>query len=507
MTQPPEDEHGSDAEAATEEPPGGARTEPSGHAPQPPPGSLRSKIFALAGVVAAVAGFFGGVPVIIDYVWPPCEINAQRCRGAEVLTCTDGRAWKPSACGKFETCVVQEAKASCEFDRCAKLDFVRKERTTGATGSSEAVSKLAPLKSSCVDPGEAHFDSLVGYFHQKNPELTESIDQDSQESYESRRVRFVSAPAGSGKSTFFRHASATEVLDLPGVFSKAPERPDLVVGTRTISKLRGGSELPEDLVQRIHAGPTSGRVLVLDGLDEIHPDAASAVLDEVLRTRSESGGSALYVVGRPEAFRDHVMERVPTGVRLFELKLPEFSNRGDVRVLYRSVESFRQGAPLASFETVVELLAKKHYLCGDISTLATARIVFENADKYVAQTDAQVRESILSGILRRNAPKTGRPPPGDAAYRTAFEGVLLLGDADKVRWLSSRSFEINPSVSVPYGDAGTVAVERLLARSHLASVDPLSQYTLRYSFEPAWIPEHFEHTLASRLDCKGVGKR
>lgn len=203
--------------------------------------------------------------------------------------------------------------------------------------------------------GAPRNESLRDYYWDANVELQYQLNEAVRAFTTGRPNPFraftlVAGPAGIGK-TFVKggvHANwipkteiwkfdIRELLEEFATHGLAEPKPDIEYGNQVISRLLsmtkdGRQEFIRLINQRAPA------FLVVDSLDEIHPDDYFFVLDELEKFSLHGDREFVHVVlfGRPLVFRDYWRDRrskgLPHGLRGFVLHPPEFRTTGDLRV-------------------------------------------------------------------------------------------------------------------------------------------------------------------------------
>lgn len=369
-----------------------------------------------------------------------------------------------------------------------------------------------------------------------------------------RAMTVVAGSAGIGK-TFIKSKVYADIpseqiwkLDIRELFEHFAEqelaelKPDLQYGDRVYNRLlsltQAGRKSFEALVQS-----RSAAFVVVDSLDEIHPDDYAFVLErlERLALGVNHGFMHLVVFGRPTAFQaflhGHRQAATRPGIHSYVLNKPDFRTTGDLVVSNWNFDCWKYGLcrahldgsrpmPLDDYQ---RWCRQGYSVAGDFKD-----VVFEknvqmtpaarnelqrwSMDYPVVATvqsnlaaNGMVRE-LLSDCLRR----------GESYDERRFMNAFLTQWLERDQRSSDRPSRLKPehldsylqwleSVAVKYAAAGqldeqgyfdvgeadrvvieeqgtlaSLPVRAILDRSGLVTVDPRQPYDHRYRFEPFW---------------------
>jgi hypothetical protein len=288
--------------------------------------------------------------------------------------------------------------------------------------------------------------------------------------------------------------------------------------------------------------------VVVDSLDEVHPNDYAFVLSELERFALHSDREFIHVVvfGRPLAFRDYWSDRrargLPYGLSGHVLNPPDFRTTGDLRVSTWNYDCWKFGlsrvdgtgeAHPMSFEDFQRWCDKDFATVGEFANVSYKENrsirpeVRDELERWAAQhrvvtavlpnlagnsiareiVEADVEcgkafderrfmEAFFARWLERDSKTDNRPsrvkPDHLDLYLKLLEAVAIKY-IDEGRLSPLGYFEVNDDdrVFVQHGDYDvSVPVRRLLNRSGLVNMDAVQAVTQRYRFEPFWIHRH-----------------
>ena len=410
------------------------------------------------------------------------------------------------------------------------------------------------LRHDLVD-GPARFQDITEYYWDANPELRQRLEsaKDAFQQGESfRGMTLVAGPAGIGKTFIKRNVYHDDVpreriwkFDIRELFSEfasqglAEATPDLHHGARVFNRILSLNEKGRSVFAEMVAAKDISFILV-DSLDEVHPEDYSFILKTLEAKAAEPDNSFIQVVvfGRPFAFLDYWRDRESTAspwVRGLMLNKPEFRTTGDMLVSNWNYDCWKFGlerqcgddCESVSFADYRRWCLQDFICEGEFSELTfeandhmtpecrrdlnewacdhrVVGCVLPNlaANGMVRQILAEHRASkqpfderrfmdqFLVLWLERDTLSDDRPsqikPEHLQAYLELLE-TIAAKYADVVE--PDGSFPVAESDMVTIdvdGESVCVPVARVLNRSGLVTVDPFDVSTLRYRFEPLW---------------------
>jgi hypothetical protein len=422
--------------------------------------------------------------------------------------------------------------------------------------------------------GTPRNESLREYYWEANVDLRYQLDEAVRAFSTGRPNPFraftlVAGPAGIGK-TFVKGGVYTDwipqsevwkfdIRELLGEFSErglAELKPDIQHGDRVISRLLSMTDGGREEFARLIRVRTPS-FLVVDSLDEIHPDDYFFVLDELEKFSLHGEREFIHVVlfGRPLVFRDYWRDRrtkgLPNGLRGFVLQPPEFRTTGDLRVSTWNFYCFRYKLSRLGFDgetrsmtfpdfeewnslnfptaddfadvsflenrcicpevrDELESWAKQHrVVTAVLPNLAGNSIVRDLVDEHIAEERAFNERAFMDEFfarwLERDSKSGDRPSRVHSAeslvlYEKLLEAVAAKYlDEHRVNRLGYFDVVDDDRVVVEHeGETVSVLVRRLLNRSGLVTLDPVLPVAQRYRFEPFWIHRHLLHKHVER---------
>jgi len=385
---------------------------------------------------------------------------------------------------------------------------------------------------------------LESYYEAANPDFVThlaEVHQDFVDGSTDRRVTYLMGAAGVGKSFVLDNSVGafaedeqceialgewyTEKTSL--LSFEVVAEPDLATmdGATVFNELPTNADEGEfDLVSLLEAADcyVNGTVVplvVLDGVDEIHDDAARQILeavdDFVLDPDADSFVHFL-VAGRPEGFwswltdPERTQEYTDVEER-FDLEPPHYTTAGDLEFRVRGYLAFTDQLDgleasgelddyIASFTDAV---ATHPFLTYSNGNLSVGNVVIEQTSPGLNQSEAELKAGLFDDILQRNAETHGRPGNGeplDGAYRRVLEEIAAryAADVDDQGVFTTRSEDVVPVTDDDGTELGEVRVRNVLNRAGIAFLTSANTRTNRYRFDPFWLHGH----LVERYDAR-----
>ena len=421
--------------------------------------------------------------------------------------------------------------------------------------------------------GVPRHETLADYYWETNVPLRYRLDEavrafDTHTPSTYRAMTVVAGSAGVGK-TFVKRGVYNDLVpsdqiwkfDIHELFEQMASHgltvpvPDVHHGDQVISRLlaltaQGREAFIEKLQQH------SPAFVVVDSLDEVHPNDYYFVLDALERFALKGDRSFVHVVifGRPLAFRDYLRRRqsqgMPHGLQAFVLHPPDFRTTGDLLVSswnydcwkYRLSRTDAKGESQAmtfsdfqrwcdrDFATSGEFadvsMKDKKSLCPNVRdelrrwtqrhrvvtsvlpNLAGNSMLREITEHHVhdQQTfDERIfMNEFFARWLERNTKSGDRPSrlkPGLLdLYVNLLEAVAVkYVDEGRVDRLGYFDVVDEDQVTIHHnGESVTVPVGTLLNHSGIVTLDPVLPVTQRYRFEPFWVHRHLVQSHHNR---------
>ncbi len=240
--------------------------------------------------------------------------------------------------------------------------------TENATRSG-TVARLLHIERKLLPPGittgPAQHASIADYYVEANAKLGARFEEARQAFADSQERPFhamtlVAGPAGIGKTFIKRHvygdipADKIWKFDIREMFEEmeqqgfAEVRPDLQLGDRVLNRMLALTPQGRKVFRRCLASQ-SAEFVVIDSLDEIHPDDYSFVLTQLESFALENDRRFIHLVvfGRPLAFRDYWQHRTENdrhpGLKFYLLHKPSFRTTGDMTVSNWNYDCWKHG--------------------------------------------------------------------------------------------------------------------------------------------------------------------
>ena len=263
-------------------------------------------------------------------------------------------------------------------------------------------------------------------------------------------------------------------------------------------------------------------LVIIDDLDEVHPDVAAIILrrvDDFILAGAPGAGSFIHflVVGRPEGFADwladpHRTEENNAILDMFTLAAPRYETAGDLDFRVRGYLDFsNQLAEVEAttgvvpyVESVTSGVDGNPFLTYSMGNLAVGNVAIEHTRPGADASEQPLKTALFDDILQRAADSHGRPEAGDAlgpVYLRLLEDIaaryVAVGD--------DGSFEVASEDRQPVFDAGgallgEVQVRQALNHAGIAYLQSVNALSARYRFDPFWIHGH----LVERYDLRTV---
>jgi hypothetical protein len=432
------------------------------------------------------------------------------------------------------------------------------------------VSRLRSIEQRVLPPtlaeGPPAHENLLDYFRAANPQLQARL-WEAREAFAKpggepqRMMTIIAGPAGVGK-TFIKGEVYSEIpkqerwkFDVRELFAEFEQdglavlKPDLRCGDRVFNRLLsltdGGRQAFRSHL-RLHLAP----FVVVDSVDEVHPDDYEFVLKELEHAALDTDRSFIHLVvfGRPLAFRNHWLGCESEGrrpeLRGFTLHKPIFRTTGDLAISNWNYDCWKhslrrtgdgKSCPLAcsdylrwadqryaasgEFSDVVftandhitpearDLLfrwaSEQPIVASLLPNLAANEMVRDSAvaaHKERAEFDERAfMEEFMARWLERDTKSDDRPSRRKPEHLQEYLRLLEAVAAKTLREgrVDQRGYFSVPedwTIDSPDGRM-PVSVIQILNRSGLVSVDPAHPLSQRFRFEPFW----FHRLLAQRF--------
>ncbi len=392
---------------------------------------------------------------------------------------------------------------------------------------------------------ESRWDDLADYYEAANPTLTSHLAQLSDALHQGDSARgstYLWGAAGIGKSFLMRNVfdSFAEheqcALDLADVFSgngetygfRLERQPDLATTNREVVF----NELPTvepagdfDLwaVLEAEGCVTDGLLrplVVMDSIDEIHDNAARAVLQSVHELLNSEGSLVepfvhFVVAGRPGGFASWLTDpsrgESKVDVAIFELKAPAYDSAGALAFRVTSylefAELLTQLQPSGVDEYVASVTAavqRYPFLGYSLGNLAVGNVVIEHTAPGLDEDEEELKAGILDDMLYRNAQSHGRPGNGtelEGTYLRLLEDIAArYAEVSRDGTFVIRSEDTLEATADDGTVLGEVRVRNVLNRGGVAVLTSATSTTTRYRFEPFWLHAHLVERRNRRFD-------
>ncbi len=402
-------------------------------------------------------------------------------------------------------------------------------------------------------------DSLEAYYEAANPELVDHLSAVAaayQAGEKQARATYLRGAAGVGKSFAVRNLldafpdSEQCQVELSELFSLDAKSLGFAVEAKADLATLDGSMVfneletiddPADfaLTKLLEAagcfdGGELAALVVLDGLDEIHEDAATLLLEAVdnfILDGAPGAGPFVHflVSGRPEGFANWLIapdrnEQNTAIVDQFDLHAPRYQTAGDLRFRVEGYLDFAQNpapssdevdAYVESFSGAVQMYP---FLTYSIGNLAVGNIVIQQTAPDLEFSEQSLKAGLFDDMLVRNAETHGRPGVSsrfEGTYRRALEDIAArYTDVDSEGRFTVRSEDTVEAFDDEGKPFGKLRVRDVLDRSGVAFLTEPLTTTSRYTFDPFWLHAHLIERHNQRVNeeyryrgCQEPGRR
>ncbi|OJJ18710.1 hypothetical protein BKI52_24205 [marine bacterium AO1-C] len=401
------------------------------------------------------------------------------------------------------------------------------------------IEKSAANKYSVHTPGKARFLNNQTHYFNVNDRLKsrlETIKLKATRDSLYASITYVTASAGAGKSwiglgiTKQVFGKKMKMISLRKLFVKpitpitginVSQKPDLKMRVTlpgvaenpvTVSEMPYFEISIEQLLKI--TGASKERIVVIDDLDEIHPQASKQILRKLENYyRSATKPSISFIVfGRPEAFYPHLNNthrRSFREVKVVNLQTPIYKNKSELKVRFDNWATRKlrdQSQKVDIFGQALKYFKQFPYLVLSLSNASSSDKVFDYIQgicvNELAPTNWKVEEQkmrkhIVDLALRRNQDTHSRPR-ANGLFSKEYYAMLA-----KVAAHYTKSEELNKKTgwfSVASSEELTVKmahktlrfnVSEVLDRSGLITIKPVNINTISYKFDVFWMHRYF----------------
>lgn len=428
--------------------------------------------------------------------------------------------------------IARLSSASCQFADAPKEVEVASDADCAAHGpDAVCVPSASASEKELTQLRTAMWRTL---YARANPWIKQNLDRSAELAANHRgpsELHFVQAPAGLGKSwALIGSLEKDKAFSSDGsgtyVYKTKPQRlirevsisdalgsaktPDLRFHGKIISELKGSiaadkvSLVDQTVDGLISTASKEGMVLILDGLDELHPDVAVHVTNRV-RAQLQNKNAQVYVLGRPEAM-PKVMDDTENLVESrHTLAFPRYDAFADVITRWNNWVLFRQSKfkiPIdnnTSLPRLAEILRRSPTACSSFSHLVVSNWIISQGRLWVDQVgqlfpETQIQATLFEELLRRNADTHDRPKEAESEY------VDLLGRFVYEFMDPFESGEFKIPFAARFDDNNDLPTPRaLLNYSGLININPVDDQL--YSFQPGWVPLELIRRYARHHGC------
>ncbi len=352
-----------------------------------------------------------------------------------------------------------------------------------------------------IPDAPARFDGLLDYFQDANPAFFDHVRHLVEQQAAGQvhaGMTCVAGTSGVGKSYVianlpFAEGTATKPIKLAQLFEQT--KPDLQTldGKGIFNRLPWAPSF--DLTEVLANQQAQDKpFILLDDLDEIHPDTAMVVLQSVRDFIQDHAQTFVhvFVFGRPEAFGTWLTRHPRTPVH--RLLGPDWCTTGDLAFCCHNYYGYKysQPAPEEVVTTFQRHLEQYPCLRDTIRPLSGGNFVIKQSQTF--KSKAQLQQALFQDLLTRNTESHGRPGPDDTRYITLLQQAVVFLQQHYRDQDEQGFFVVDPNDRVNFideqGACHAVRLMDLLNRSGLVNVDLTRLDQARYRFEPLWVQEY-----------------
>jgi hypothetical protein len=370
-------------------------------------------------------------------------------------------------------------------------------------------------------------------------ELYKEVNSDILQAVSDPLKRFIAitAAGGAGKSFFLgrleerfpkaqvvhlcRKAGGTNLCqDVPGIHYVS--KPELVFGPdpkdhfNTMSAIETFSA---DTFFAPFAPFANGGVVLLDDLDEIHPDSVVTLLKVMATYISSKNHTLQFVVfTRPEALHDFMTSPESNDgtqmLTILPLKSPSYDTEREVDALVDDWGRFkfqRSADTIKKVQSALFKYSQEHeWLRASMQNLSLANYICEQFERNVNWSESELKDRIVSELFNRAYKSHGRPQIGDSVYKN----LVLKVAADEASHVISTGDQAGyfPVLNTPIPLEGSTQLKgevmetNLLRLSGIAVLKPEHWESEYWAFTPAWLHRYFveQYNRTARPEYWGI---
>ena len=387
-------------------------------------------------------------------------------------------------------------------------------------------------------------ETLIDFIKESNTDICDrllSIKDSIISNPNYRSIDYYVAPAGYGKSYFIPELIEIYLgkinifkLELSEIVKSKKVQinciPDLEVYDLSNGKKQIINKLPsfeltvEQFVQFID---TNKRVIIIDGIDEVHQETANSFLKVVDDWVSkQEKGYSVFKLGRPEAFYPflngtYFSQPENIDYRIFEKSMapPCYSTYLDLQVRVEDylkwyLKKYYNEQPTKKdiervYNKLVEVLKKYPYLKYSMRTASNSGFIISKIykNKLVIDNEQKLKETLFTNIMQRNSDSHNRPmlgSPEGFLYQRMLELIAIkyINDIDSTGW-----FEVGNSPIILVNDKIKYEfdVKKTLERSGIVDIEPISNRSSnKFRFEPFWLHRYLIEEYNKRIKQKAT---
>lgn len=365
------------------------------------------------------------------------------------------------------------------------------------------------------------------YLLDSNPEILDRIRTASQQT--GRSVTFVIGDPGVGKSSLIRilrdEIHDIQLIELSrlaeqhGVdFSDIAEKKDDLVTCSGQHYAFGALPAIRDDIQnwlstifmRFGVTHLTGTIII-DDVDEIYPDSAKRLLNEVAATvRNKLNDSVHWMIfGRPEAFVDFYEQP-----RIFDFRIIDKFTCNGVKDYYHTdfiraaVTDLQQMREIYNVDAsylskkVIDFLRGHQELVISMANRAESQFLIQAVASGLTEVNA-VKKFIYNALLSRAHKTHNRPVQGGVQYEAFLQDIArrYASEVDPVTGYFLVTFDDFIPFKDEAGRSAAVKVSDVLDRSGVARLDPIDFSQRKYRFEPFWLQRYLAE-MGTVIDTK-----
>lgn len=390
---------------------------------------------------------------------------------------------------------------------------------------------------------------MMLYYKDANKDIFEKVKESNDEllKNEVSRVSYLFGNAGVGKSFVKEHIAAeygehsciVKLHDLIQVGQKYGTNIEMrdqlfdeaySLGSLPYIKEPGSfrfNSLLKDAECELDSTP---EIVIIDDLDELHPDTAALILksiDKMVQPSKRQKGIFHFIVfGRPEAFSQWLSNsHYERPEEFFNASItgPQYLKDSDLKLMIMNFFNYKMARKSSESERkdiISSIQANPYLFHTQLGNLSNGNFVA----KEILDEESKgsiIRDNLFQNFLGRNSGSHNRPQPTGAkgvVYKNLLqniaaayagnvdsEGYFRVGVSDSIA-VAKNVNEKNVDLLVKQGSCDVehynFNVQQALEYSGVVSIIPIDEKVKKYSFSPFWLHKYLVEKRKTRLEAE-----